>query len=180
MAFHNQILLFLSLSFLVFQFNIATPTSAPTPTPGPTSSQTQIDTSHISLSPKGEQDPAHNYVDSLMQAEIAKTEEFLNNVVNKRLADAAAAADPFVKDCLLVCKEVYENGVDAMKKTMEDMENGAYYSANVDLSAISTDLGTCMDCVKEIYGIDQEFMKFDEWAEQVTSDALDKVVEVSS
>ncbi|KAM3339810.1 hypothetical protein BC332_26569 [Capsicum chinense] len=176
MALHSQILLIISLSFLFFQFNIA------------------IDTSYISLSPNGAPSPlssmpngevsldnkesVHKYVDKLMESSVAKTEEFLDKVIEKRLKDPTVTA--FAKDCLLVCKEVYELGVDAMKKTMEDMDKGYYYSANVDLSGLSTDLDTCMDCVKEIYGDDQEFIKFDDWAGKVTHDALEKVAGFSS
>ncbi|XP_055809183.1 uncharacterized protein LOC129877682 [Solanum dulcamara] len=197
MSLHNQILLFISLSFLVFQFNIATPTpspigisyisaspngspsSSPSPSPSPSSSSSaqnlEMPNGNVQL---GNKESVHNYVDSLMETSVTRTEQFLDNVIEKRLADPAA--DAFVKDCLLVCKEVYENAVDAMKKTMEDMDSGAYYSANVDLSALSTDLDTCMDCVKEIYGDDQDFIKFDDWAEKVTTDAMEKIVGFSS
>ncbi|KAK6778801.1 hypothetical protein RDI58_025519 [Solanum bulbocastanum] len=185
MSLHNQVLLVISLSFLVFQFNIASPTPSPTPSP--------IGISYISSSPNGSPSPppslngnvqlgnkesVNNYVDSLMETTVTKTEQFLNNVVEKRLTDPAANA--FVKDCLLVCKEVYENAVDAMKKTIVDVNSGAYYSANVDLSALSTDLEICMDCVKEFYGDDQEFIKFDDWAGKVTVDAMEKIVGFSS
>lgn len=190
MAFQNQILLFISLSFLVFEFIIASPAPAPAP----------IAISYISLPPNGspsaspspsqnlempngnvqlnDKESVHKYVDSLMQTSVTKTEQFLNSVVEKRLTDPAA--DAFAKDCLLVCKEVYGNAVDAMQKTMKDLDKEAFYSANVDLSALGTDLQTCMDCVKEIYGDDQEFIKFDNWAEKVTNDALAKVVGFSS
>nr|XP_016462975.1 PREDICTED: uncharacterized protein LOC107786054 [Nicotiana tabacum] len=105
-------------------------------------------------------------------------EDFLDSVVEKRLSDPAA--DPFAKDCLLLCKQVYENADDAMKKPIEDVNRGSYYSANVDLSALTTDLETCIDCIKEIYGDDQEFMSFDDWAGKITEDALEKIVGFSS
>ncbi|KAK4725226.1 hypothetical protein R3W88_028005 [Solanum pinnatisectum] len=194
MALHNQVLLVISLSFLVFQFNIASPTPSPTPSPIAISYISSSPNGSPSLSPSpssslnlerpngnvqlGNKELVNNYVDSLMETTVTKTEQFLNNVVEKRLTDPAA--DAFVKDCLLVCKEVYENAVDAMKKTMVDVDSGAYYSANVDLSALSTDLETCMDCVKEIYGDDQEFIKFDDWAGKVTVDAMEKIVGFSS
>ncbi|KAK4377805.1 hypothetical protein RND71_004101 [Anisodus tanguticus] len=126
----------------------------------------------------GNKDSVNRYVDSLMKTSVSKTEQFLDNIVEKRLSDPTS--DAFVKDCLLVCKEVYENAVNAMKKTMEDIEKGFYYIANVDLSALSTNLETCMDCVKEIYGEDQEFIKFDNWAEKITNDALEKIAGFSS
>ncbi|KAH0721146.1 hypothetical protein KY290_006710 [Solanum tuberosum] len=188
MALHNQVLLVISLSFLVFQFNIASPTPSPigisyissspngSPSPSPSSSlNLEMPNGNVQL---GNKESVNNYVDSLMVTTVTKTEQFLNNVVEKRLIDPSA--DAFVKDCLLVCKEVYENAVDAMKKTMVDVDSGAYYSANVDLSALSTDLETCMDCVKEIYGDDQEFIKFDDWAGKITVDAMEKIVGFSS
>nr|XP_009631729.1 uncharacterized protein LOC104121434 [Nicotiana tomentosiformis] len=186
MALHNQLLLLISLSFLVFQLNIATPTPTPisyissspnvSPSPSPSTENLEIPTNdQVSL---GNKDSVNHYVDSLMEKSVSKTEDFLDTVVEKRLSDPAA--DPFTKDCLLVCKEVYENAVDAMKKTIEDVDRGSYYSANVDLSALTTDLETCMDCIKEIYGDDQEFMSFDDWAEKITEDALEKIVGFSS
>ncbi|MCD9644038.1 hypothetical protein HAX54_032010 [Datura stramonium] len=190
MALHNQILLFISLSFLVFQFNIATPSptgisyisSSPNGSPSPSPSSSPSSALNLEI-PDGDiplenKDAVHNYVDSLMETSVTKTEEFLDTVVEKRLTDPEA--DAFVKDCLLVCKEVYENAVDAMKKTMEDVDKEFYYSANVDLSALSADLETCMDCVKQIYGEDQEFVKFDDWAGKITTDALEKIVGFSS
>ncbi|XP_060178339.1 uncharacterized protein LOC132608319 [Lycium barbarum] len=189
MALHNQILLFISLSFLVFQFNIATstpisyissspngsPSSSPSPSPSSSQNLEIPNGEKVSL---GNKDSVNHYVDKLMENTVSKTEQFIDNVVEKRLSDPAA--DAFGKDCLLVCKEVYENAVYAMKKTIDDVDRGFYYSANVDLSALSTDLDTCMDCVKEIYGEDQEFIKFDKWAEQVTNDAMEKIVGFSS
>lgn len=184
MALHNQILLLISLSFLVFQLNIATPSPSPapisyissSPNGSPSTQNVEIPTNdQVSL---GNKDAVNHYVDSLMEKTVSKTENFIDSVVEKRLSDPAA--DPFAKDCLLVCKEVYENAVDAMKKTIEDVNRGSYYSANVDLSALTTDLETCMDCIKEIYGDDQEFMSFDDWAEKITEDALEKIVGFSS
>ncbi|OIT34511.1 PREDICTED: uncharacterized protein LOC109244574 [Nicotiana attenuata] len=184
MALHNQILLLISLSFLVFQLNIATPTpisyisSSPNGSPSslPSTQNLEIPTNdQVSL---GNKESVNHYVDSLMEKTVSKTEDFIDSVVEKRLSDPAA--DPFAKDCLLVCKEVYENAVDAMKKTIEDVNRGSYYSANVDLSALTTDLETCMDCIKEIYGDDQEFVSFDDWAGKITEDALEKIVGFSS
>ncbi|TMW99039.1 hypothetical protein EJD97_003131 [Solanum chilense] len=186
MALHNQVLLVISLSFLIFQFNIASPIpisyislspyGSPSPSQSPSSSLNyEMPDGNVRL---GDKDSVNKYVDSLMLTSLAKTQQFLVNVVEKRLSNPST--DAFAKDCLLVCKEVYENAVDSMKKTIVDIKNVAYYSANVDLSALSTDLETCQDCVKEIFGNDKEFTTFYDWERKVTVDAMEKIAAFSS
>ncbi|OIT27153.1 PREDICTED: uncharacterized protein LOC109214334 [Nicotiana attenuata] len=118
-----------------------------------------------------------NLVGSLMVSSITKTEDFVNKVVEKRLAQIV---DAYKKDCLETCKEVYEDAVDAMKETLEDVNEGNYYKANVDVSTMSSNMETCNECVNAIYGQDPEFTKFDNWAHAIIEDALTRITSVSS
>nr|GMC86173.1 uncharacterized serine-rich protein C1E8.05-like [Ipomoea batatas] len=110
------------------------------------------------------------FVQSAMQATQSKTQDFITTVVDKRLKDPQIGT--YTKDCLQTCKEVYEDSEDAMKKTMEDVDEGNYFKANVDVSAISSDAETCKDCVKMVYGQDPELDKFNKWVDGVIDKCL--------
>nr|GMC79482.1 calcium-dependent protein kinase 20-like [Ipomoea batatas] len=110
------------------------------------------------------------FVQSAMQATQTKTQDFITTVVDKRLKDPQIGT--YTKDCLQTCKEVYEDSEDAMKKTMEDVDEGNYFKANVDVSAISSDAETCKDCVKMVYGQDPELDKFNKWVDGVIDKCL--------
>ncbi|KAH0728988.1 hypothetical protein KY289_000176 [Solanum tuberosum] len=116
-----------------------------------------------------------NVVTSLMVSSIAKTEEFLKTIILTRLAIAIEAPK---KSCLKTCKEVYENAVDAMKSTLKEVNEGNYYEANVDVSAVGSNMETCKDCINEIYGDDPEFTKFDNWSHGVIVDASYRITSV--
>ncbi|XP_049372689.1 uncharacterized protein LOC125837644 [Solanum verrucosum] len=116
-----------------------------------------------------------NVVTSLMVSSIAKTEEFLKTTILTRLAIAIEAPK---KSCLETCKEVYENAVDAMKSTLKEVNEGNYYEANVDVSAVGSNMETCKDCINEIYGDDPEFTKFDNWSHGVIVDASYRITSV--
>nr|GME19234.1 uncharacterized serine-rich protein C1E8.05-like [Ipomoea batatas] len=110
------------------------------------------------------------FVQSAMQATQSKTQDFITTVIDKRLKDPQIGT--YTKDCLQTCKEVYEDSEDAMKKTMEDVHEGNYFKANVDVTAISTDAETCKDCVKMVYGQDPELDKFNKWVDGVIDKCL--------
>ncbi|XP_059298177.1 uncharacterized protein LOC132050848 [Lycium ferocissimum] len=118
------------------------------------------------------------YVKAIMDATMSKTDSFIANVIEKRLKDPKT--DVYAKDCLETCKSVYQDAVDAMKRTEEDVKAKNYYKANVDVSAMSTDIDTCNECAATIYGEDSEFKKFDNWAQGVYSDCLDKITSQSN
>ncbi|XP_060200942.1 uncharacterized protein LOC132629247 [Lycium barbarum] len=118
-----------------------------------------------------------NLVSSLMVSSMSKTEDFLHRIILVRLD---ATVDAYKKDCLETCKEVYEDAVDAMKNTLNDVNEGNYYKANVDVSAMSTNMETCKECANEIYGDDPEFTKFDNWSHVVIEDALTRITSVST
>ncbi|KAK4377806.1 hypothetical protein RND71_004102 [Anisodus tanguticus] len=101
-----------------------------------------------------------------MDATMSKTDAFIANVIERRLADPRT--DDYAKDCLETFKSVYQDAVDAMKRTEEDVQARNYYKANVDVSAMS------------IYGDDTEFKKFDNWAQGIASDCLDKITNQSN
>ncbi|KAK4345845.1 hypothetical protein RND71_036021 [Anisodus tanguticus] len=113
------------------------------------------------------------YIKSIMDTTMSKTDAFIANVIERRLADPRT--DAYAKDCLETCKSVYQDAVDAMKRTEEDVQARNYYKANVDVSAMSTNIDTCNECAATIYGDDTEFKKFDIWAQGIASDCLDKI-----
>lgn len=179
MAFHmNKKFLVISLSFFLISSE-ANPIShvsyiSSTPDVSPVASPTEtadVDASNSNGA------SVKNLVGSLMVSSISKTEDFVNKVVEKRLA---RIVDAYKKDCLETCKEVYEDAVDAMKETLEDVNEGNYYKANVDVSAMSSNMETCKECVNAIYGQDPEFTKFDNWAQAIIEDALTRITSVSS
>ncbi|PHT93612.1 hypothetical protein T459_01494 [Capsicum annuum] len=127
-------------------------------------------------SPINNKNKIKNLVTSLMVSLMAKTEEFVKRIVLTRLA---IELDEYKKDYLETCKEVYEDAVDAMKSTLKDVNEGNYYKANVDVSAVSENMETCKECVKEIYGDDPEFTKFDNWSHGIIEDALTRITRIS-
>ncbi|RAL44651.1 hypothetical protein DM860_003410 [Cuscuta australis] len=119
--------------------------------------------------------PAVNmFVQSAMVASMSKTEDFIHDVIEKRLKDPNT--DGVRKECLKMCKDVYEDSMKAMKKTVEDTKDGNLYKANVDMSAMSTDIDTCKDCMGHVYNKnDPEFKKFSAWIDGMANDCLDKI-----
>ncbi|CAH9079890.1 unnamed protein product [Cuscuta europaea] len=119
--------------------------------------------------------PAVNmFVQSAMVKSMSKTEDFIHDVLEKRLNDPDT--DEQRKECLKTCKDVYQDSMNAMKKTVKDTKDGNLYKANVDVSAMSTDVDTCKDCMGHVYSKDDpEFKKFTTWIDGVTNDCLDKI-----
>ncbi|CAN4109428.1 unnamed protein product [Withania somnifera] len=113
----------------------------------------------------------------MMEATAAKTEEFIADVIEQRLEDPDM--DIYATDCLETCKSVYQNAMDAMKKAEEDVKAKDYYKANVDISAMSTDVDTCNECAVSIYGDDSEFRQFDNWIQGVAGDCLEKITSLT-
>nr|GMD82772.1 uncharacterized serine-rich protein C1E8.05-like [Ipomoea batatas]GMD93350.1 uncharacterized serine-rich protein C1E8.05-like [Ipomoea batatas]GME02149.1 uncharacterized serine-rich protein C1E8.05-like [Ipomoea batatas] len=72
--------------------------------------------------------------------------------------------------------ESYALSMSAMKKTMEDVNEGNLYKANVDVSAMASHADTCKECMRQVYGDDDpEFKKFEAWIDGVTDDCLNKI-----
>lgn len=113
------------------------------------------------------------FINSMMEATMAKTEEFIANVIEQRLEEPYT--DIYATDCLETCKSVYQDAVDAMKKAEEDVKAKNYYKANLDISAMSTDIDTCNECAISIYGDETEFRQFDNWIQGVASECLEKI-----
>ncbi|KAH0723461.1 hypothetical protein MTR67_045903 [Solanum verrucosum] len=109
----------------------------------------------------------------MMEATMTKTEEFIANVIEQRLEEPDT--DIYATDCLETCKSVYQDAVDAMKKAEEDVKAKDYYKANLDISAMTTDIDTCNECAISIYGEDTEFRQFDNWIQGVASECLEKI-----
>ncbi|CAH9063459.1 unnamed protein product [Cuscuta europaea] len=120
----------------------------------------------------------NKFVHSMLVASVRKTDNFISNVIEKRLSDPSA--DSYTKDCMQTCKEVYEDSVGAMRKTMEDIQDGNYFKANVDVSAMSNDADTCKECVKQVIGDDPEFEKFSKWVDGVVDACLGKITGINS
>ncbi|CAH9071575.1 unnamed protein product [Cuscuta epithymum] len=132
-------------------------------------------TSPFSSVPVVKDTPAVNmFVQSAMVKSMSKTEDFIHDVLEKRLNDPDT--DEQRKECLKTCKDVYQDSMNAMKKTVKDTKDGNLYKANVDVSAMSTDVDTCKECMGRVYSKDDpEFKKFTTWIDGVTNDCLDKI-----
>ncbi|KAK6778802.1 hypothetical protein RDI58_025520 [Solanum bulbocastanum] len=113
------------------------------------------------------------FINSMMEATMTKTEEFIANVIEQRLEEPDT--DIYATDCLETCKSVYQDAVDAMKKAEEDVKAKDYYKVNLDISAMTTDIDTCNECAISIYGEDTEFRQFDNWIQGVASECLEKI-----
>lgn len=139
------------------------------------SATTGLDVQPFSSVPTGKDTPAVNmFVQSTMQKSMTKTENFIDDVIEKRLKDPAT--DDQTKDCLNTCKDAYEDSMSAMKKTMEDVKDGNLYKANVDVSAMSSNADTCKDCMGQVYEKDDpQFKKFEAWIDGITDDCLNKI-----
>lgn len=74
---------------------------------------------------------------------------------------------------------MYEDAIHAMKRTLEDVNEGDYYRANVDVSAIGSNMETCIECAK-IYGDDPQFTKFDNWSHSIIVDVLSRISSLSN
>lgn len=136
---------------------------------------TGLDVGSFKSVPTVKDTPAVNmFVQSTMQKSMTKTENFIDDVIEKRLADPGTDAE--TKDCLNTCKESYALSMSAMKKTMEDVNEGNLYKANVDVSAMASHADTCKECMRQVYGDDDpEFKKFEAWIDGVTDDCLNKI-----
>ncbi|KAK4371734.1 hypothetical protein RND71_007118 [Anisodus tanguticus] len=116
-----------------------------------------------------------SFVKASMVGTMSKTKEFIQNVIEKRLA-FSAKMDHYHKDCLETCKEVYEDAIAAMKKAIQDVEEEDFYKANIDIGAMYSFIETCHDCVVETSEIDDPaFQRFQKWAQGIASDCLEKV-----
>lgn len=120
----------------------------------------------------------NKFLHSLLVASVSKTDKFIENVIMKRLTDPKV--DSYTKECLETCKEVYEDSVGAMKKTMGDIQEGNYFKANVDVSAMSNDVDICEECVEQVIGDDREFDMFSKWLDVVTDKLLDRITGITS
>ncbi|KAK2968338.1 hypothetical protein RJ640_021727 [Escallonia rubra] len=185
MALGNQALLIISISSLLLSLSAASyydvdtpsapsvsPSSAPisyissTPDAAPGSSpSTAPSTAPVDAPP----DQVSQYVESNMAGTLTKTQEFLE-AIRKRINNPST--DEYTLECLKTCEEVYGAAVDDMKNTIDDVSSGDYYKANIDLSAVSTNVDTCDQCFEEMVGEDPEFKKFDDWVREVAGNAL--------
>ncbi|KAG6412130.1 hypothetical protein SASPL_124799 [Salvia splendens] len=110
------------------------------------------------------------YLTAHMSAAANKVEQFVATEVEGKLKDPATVAS--ARDCLELCKEVYESAADSMKKAVKSVSTGDFIKANFDVSAFGTDIDTC----KEECSI-AGFETFEKWAEDVASDCLDRIVQ---
>lgn len=179
---------FLTIPSNAFDYTLKTSLSPSSlPTIHPTTKITPIKTTPTKTTPKTQildvkqklpqvvpSDNVPSFVKASMVGTMSKTKEFIQNVIDKKLA-ISAKLDHYRKDCLETCKEVYEDAIDAMKKATQDVKQDNFYKANVDLSAMYSFLETCHDCVVETKENDVAFQRFEKWAKGIASDCLDKV-----
>ncbi|XP_047965292.1 uncharacterized protein LOC125209752 [Salvia hispanica] len=138
------------------------------PAPAPAYDETAEAPESNNIINKGAMDS--HYLTAHMSAAANKVEQFVATEVEGKLKDPATVAS--ARDCLELCKEVYESAADSMKKAVKSISTGDFIKANFDVSAFSTDIDTC----KEECSI-AEFETFDKWAQDVAGDCLDRILQ---
>ncbi|KAL8509526.1 hypothetical protein ACS0TY_016658 [Phlomoides rotata] len=141
------------------------------PGPVPSDEEGTFDVLNSYTVPMEEQATDKQYLMAHMTSAANKVELFLSNEVEKKLSDPSTSESD--KQCVSVCKEVYESAVDAMKTGIASVSSGDFMKANFDVSAFTTDIDTCDDCF-------DGFNDFDGWAKGVGGDCLDKIVKYSN
>ncbi|KAH6756679.1 hypothetical protein C2S52_022082 [Perilla frutescens var. hirtella] len=127
----------------------------------------QDDVDNFYIVPKDEQARDSRYLTAHMTAAVKQVELFLEKEVEGKMKDPTTA--DYDKECLTICKELYESAAESMKRGMESVSAGDFIKANFDVSAFNTDIDTCGDCT-------DAFEEFDQWAKGVAGDCLDKIV----
>lgn len=117
------------------------------------------------------------FVEATMIIASQKAEEFLQTFDDQVNNPATSGA---TRECLQECKEVYQAAIDDMKNTIDDLKSEDYYKANLDLSAILSNVDTCTDCYREMVGEEPNGNNFDSWVMGIASDCLEKLVIVNS
>nr|XP_043627853.1 uncharacterized protein LOC122599413 [Erigeron canadensis] len=160
-----------------------TPTSTPTPAGGPTTDDSDSDLPmsfselfELALPEIGVQrkvdasaTEGSKVASKQLQAVEHKISEF-KAVLKKRLADPKTS-EP-IRECLSQCQENFEDAIDGVKSSIESIDKKNIPKANIDVSAVSTDVDTCNDCFIEMIGEDKEIKAFDDWVRGVTGDCL--------
>ncbi|KAL1827311.1 hypothetical protein DCAR_0206470 [Daucus carota subsp. sativus] len=116
------------------------------------------------------------FIESTMKIASHKAEEFLNTIDEQAKNPATSG---ITRECLQECREVYGAAIDDMKNTIDDLKSENYYKANVDLSAVLSNIDTCRDCYREMVGQEPK-ANFDSWVMGVASDCLGKLETVTS
>ncbi|KAG6386246.1 hypothetical protein SASPL_155138 [Salvia splendens] len=141
------------------------------PAPAPAYDETAEAPASNNIIDKGAMDS--HYLTAHLSAAANKVEQFVATEVDGKLKDPATVAS--ARDCLELCKEVYESAADSMKKAVKSISTGDFIKANFDVSAFSTDIDTCnSEC--SIAG----FETFEKWAQDVASDCLDRILQHSN
>nr|GEU91864.1 uncharacterized serine-rich protein C1E8.05-like [Tanacetum cinerariifolium] len=91
-------------------------------------------------------------------------------VLKKRLADPKTPKP--IKTCLQQCQDNFEDAIDGVKKSIESIDKHNIPKANIDVSAVATDIDTCNECFLDMTKEDKEIKAFDEWVRGVTGDCL--------
>ncbi|KAL7591725.1 hypothetical protein Lser_V15G32861 [Lactuca serriola] len=177
-----------------------TPSPTPTPTPSPSPSPTPTPTPSSSISEPPSPGPSPEGSTSLklglsdigiqnkalkasqiegsklarkqLQAIEQRIDEF-KAILTKRLADPKTSGK--TQQCLAQCEDNFEDAIDSVKMSIESINKQDLPKANVDVSAISTDVDTCNDCFKEMIGEDKQIKTFDNWIRGVTGDCLENL-----
>ncbi|KAI3709645.1 hypothetical protein L2E82_39411 [Cichorium intybus] len=166
-----------------------TPTSAPASTPTPAPSPSYSDSPSPGPAPDGS--PSHTFslphisiqnkrlkasqiegsklATKQLQAIEQRIDEF-KAILTKRLADPKTSGK--TQQCLAQCEDNFEDAIDSVKMSLESINKQDLPKANVDVSAIYTDVDTCNDCFKEMIGEDKQIKTFDNWIRGVTGDCL--------
>ncbi|KAJ0495678.1 putative pectinesterase inhibitor domain-containing protein [Helianthus annuus] len=91
-------------------------------------------------------------------------------VLQKQLEDPNTSKP--VKNCLSQCQENFASAIEGVKKSIESIRKQDLAKANIDISAISTNVDTCNSCFVDMKAEDLEIKAVNDWVQGVTGDCL--------
>lgn len=104
-----------------------------------------------------------------LQAVEYKINEF-KMALKKRLEDPKTSKP--IKTCLNQCQSNFLNAIDGVKTSIQSIDKKDLHKADVDVSAVATDVDTCNECFVELVQEDPEIKAFDDWVQGITGDCL--------
>ncbi|KAK1418605.1 hypothetical protein QVD17_27750 [Tagetes erecta] len=104
-----------------------------------------------------------------LQAVELKISEF-KMALKKRLEDPTTSKPR--KVCLSQCQENFLKAIDGVKMSIKSIDKQDIHKANVDVSAVATDVDTCNECFVELVHEDPEIKAFDDWVREITGNCL--------
>ncbi|CAM8945194.1 unnamed protein product [Rhodiola kirilowii] len=82
---------------------------------------------------------------------------------------------PYVKQCLKDCYELYSNVMPTVRKAAEDYKARKFYDANIELSSVMDDASTCEEGFFEKKGIKSPLTKRNQYLFELSAIALSMI-----